>query len=106
MSGAARVQCLDDIECNLELVGITAVEDKLQKEVPESIATLLAARIKLWMITGDKQETAINIAVSCRLFRSSTDILLCNATSHEAAMELVRKVRRHVRLPAGRCTRT
>lgn len=89
------MQCLDDIECGLELVGVTAVEDKLQKEVPESIAQLLAARIKLWMITGDKQETAINIAVSCRLFRSSDDILMCNASSHDAAIELVRKVRTH-----------
>ena len=86
------VQCLDEIERELELIGLTAVEDKLQRHVPESIATLLNAGIKFWMITGDKQETAINIAVSCRLFRTADDLLLCNAGEKDKALALVSKV--------------
>jgi P-type E1-E2 ATPase len=47
---------------NLELIGVTAIEDVVVDAVPD-IETLLIAGIKVWMITGDKQETAINIAV-------------------------------------------
>lgn len=46
---------------NLQLLGATAIEDKLQDKVPETIETLLRADIKIWILTGDKQETAINI---------------------------------------------
>lgn len=48
-------------------VGITAIEDCLQDEVPEVIADLAKAGIVLWMLTGDKVETAINIGRSCNL---------------------------------------
>lgn len=46
---------------NLQLLGATAIEDKLQDKVPETIETLMKADIKIWILTGDKQETAINI---------------------------------------------
>ena len=49
------------------LLGATAVEDKLQDEVPECIANLAKAGINLWVLTGDKLETAINIGYSCNL---------------------------------------
>jgi phospholipid-transporting ATPase len=55
------------VERDLYLLGATAVEDKLQPDVPETIADLLKANIKVWMLTGDKMETAENIAKSCRL---------------------------------------
>lgn len=55
------------IETDLTLVGATAIEDKLQDGVPECIANLSAANIKIWVLTGDKQETAINIGYSCQL---------------------------------------
>lgn len=51
----------EEIEQNLLLIGATAIEDKLQDGVPQAIANLAAAGIKLWVLTGDKQETAINI---------------------------------------------
>ena len=54
------------IECNLTLIGATAIEDRLQDQVPETIKKLLEANIHVWMLTGDKQETAINIAFSCK----------------------------------------
>jgi magnesium-transporting ATPase (P-type) len=85
---------MEEIESELNLVGVTAIEDKLQDRVPDTIATLIAAGIKVWMITGDKQETAINIAVSCRLFSTTDDLLICNATSRDAAMESIAHVRR------------
>nr|CAI5828685.1 unnamed protein product [Callosobruchus analis] len=55
------------IERKLKLIGATAIEDKLQDGVPETIAALLEADINVWVLTGDKQETAINIGYSCRL---------------------------------------
>ncbi|EPY87070.1 hypothetical protein CB1_000273001, partial [Camelus ferus] len=54
-------ECYEIIEKNLLLLGATAIEDRLQAGVPETIATLLKAEIKIWVLTGDKQETAINI---------------------------------------------
>lgn len=48
-------------QVNLTVVGATAIEDKLQDEVPQTIADLGKAGVKLWVLTGDKMETAINI---------------------------------------------
>ncbi|RYQ97399.1 hypothetical protein Ahy_B08g093447 isoform G [Arachis hypogaea] len=53
------------IEHNLEVLGVTAIEDRLQDGVPETIETLRKAGINFWMLTGDKQNTAIQIALSC-----------------------------------------
>ena len=57
----------DEIEKDLVLIGCTAVEDKLQDKVPSVIADLIDANIKVWMLTGDKLETAENIGFSCKL---------------------------------------
>ena len=57
----------DIIEKNLTLLGGTAVEDKLQDNVPETIKELRAARIKIWVLTGDKLDTAKSIGKSCSL---------------------------------------
>lgn len=62
----------------MELLGATAIEDKLQDGVPETIAMLLRAGIKLWVLTGDKQETAINIGLSSRMMDDRTDMRICN----------------------------
>jgi phospholipid-translocating ATPase len=59
----------DMIEQDLDLCAATAIEDKLQQGVPEAIDKLRRAKIKMWMLTGDKRETAINIGYSCRLIR-------------------------------------
>lgn len=69
------------IETNLILLGATAIEDKLQDGVPETIAALLEAKIKLWVLTGDKQETAINIGYSCRLLQQGMDLIIMNEDS-------------------------
>ncbi|ONM06516.1 Phospholipid-transporting ATPase 3 [Zea mays] len=63
------------IEKDLILVGCTAIEDKLQEGVPTCIETLSAAGIKIWVLTGDKMETAINIAyayAACSLVNNDT----------------------------------
>ena len=57
----------DIIENNLTLIGGTVVEDKLQDKVPETIRELRAAGIKIWVLTGDKLDTAENIGHSCNL---------------------------------------
>ncbi|OHT04465.1 phospholipid-translocating P-type ATPase, flippase family protein [Tritrichomonas foetus] len=71
---------------NMEILGVTGVEDKLQENVPETLEALEAAKIKVWMLTGDKMETAICIALSSRLFtrdmsykiiRSLSDLVDC-----------------------------
>ncbi len=54
------------VERNLVLLGGTAIEDKLQEGVPETIKKLADAGIRIWVLTGDKMETAINIAYACR----------------------------------------
>ena len=61
------------IEHGLNLVGVTAIEDKLQVRVPETIAALRAAGIKVWMITGDKKNTAVNIGHACSLLDETLD---------------------------------
>lgn len=66
----------DAIERDLTLLGGTAIEDKLQDGVPDSIALLGNAGIKLWVLTGDKVETAINIGFSCNLLNNDMDLLL------------------------------
>ena len=55
------------IERDFEIEGATAIEDRLQDGVPETIHELAKAEIKLWVLTGDKVETAINIAKSAKL---------------------------------------
>ncbi|KAH7837035.1 hypothetical protein Vadar_008720 [Vaccinium darrowii] len=57
------------IENNLILVGAVAVEDKLQKGVPECIDKLAQAGLKIWLLTGDKKETAVNVGFACSLLR-------------------------------------
>ncbi|EDQ92264.1 uncharacterized protein MONBRDRAFT_23245 [Monosiga brevicollis MX1] len=67
------------IEKEVTLLGATGIEDKLQEGVPEAIATLREAGIKVWVLTGDKQETAIEIAHTCRLMDESQSTILLNS---------------------------
>jgi phospholipid-transporting ATPase len=61
------------IERGMTFVGVTAIEDKLQEGVPDAIANLRKADLKIWVLTGDKEETAINIGKSCNLLDGSMD---------------------------------
>ena len=61
----------NEIEVDLVLHGSTAIEDRLQDDVPDTIAFARAAGIKVWVLTGDKTGTAINIGYSCRLLEQN-----------------------------------
>merc|ERR1719478_690802 len=79
------------LEVGLKLCGITAVEDCLQDGVPQAIATIKAAGVKVWVLTGDKTETAVDIARSCRLFSDGTVLSYAvGATNVEEALEKMR----------------
>jgi len=71
-SGMAAVAAR--IEKGLKFVGITAVDDRLQDQVQETISLVKEMGIRLWVLTGDKTETAVDIARSCSLFTSSTTL--------------------------------
>uniref|UniRef100_A0A8D3AJ75 Phospholipid-transporting ATPase n=1 Tax=Scophthalmus maximus TaxID=52904 RepID=A0A8D3AJ75_SCOMX len=77
------------IEKNLQLLGATAIEDKLQDKVPETIETLMKADIKIWILTGDKQETAINIGHSCKLLTKNMGMLVINEDTLDGTRELL-----------------
>ncbi|KAJ6812932.1 putative phospholipid-transporting ATPase 4 [Iris pallida] len=73
----------DMIERDLILVGATAVEDKLQKGVPRCIDKLAQAGLKIWVLTGDKMETAINIGFACSLLRQGMKQICISMTSSD-----------------------
>jgi len=66
---------MDDVEQDLLLQGCTAIVDKLQEQVPWAINYMIRAGIKVWMITGDKQETAENIGRSCKLVTDEMHVM-------------------------------
>jgi phospholipid-translocating ATPase len=78
------------LERNLTLLGATGIEDRLQENVPETIAALLQAGIIVWVLTGDKTETAINVAFSAKLFHSQMEILKLVARSRDAAENCIK----------------
>lgn len=74
----------DLIEQDLTLLGGTAIEDRLQDGVPDTIALLGDAGIKLWVLTGDKVETAINIGFSCNLLNNDMELIRLQAVEDES----------------------
>ena len=63
------------MEQELDLVGVTGIEDRLQEEVVQTIQDLRVARIKVWMLTGDKKETAINLGYSAGLLTQDRTLI-------------------------------
>jgi len=84
----------EELETQLKLLGSTALEDKLQVGVPTSIADLVRAGIAVWMLTGDKEETAINIAFACQLLDSQTDLLVISRRTHATLEEMTADLRK------------
>ncbi|BGP12149.1 hypothetical protein JCM10213_004714 [Rhodosporidiobolus nylandii] len=92
-----RTEALDKaaeiIERDLFLLGATAIEDKLQEGVPDTIYTLQQAGIKVWVLTGDRQETAINIGLSCRLISESMSLVIVNEdNAHDTRDFLIKRL--------------
>ncbi|CAI5500297.1 unnamed protein product [Closterium sp. Naga37s-1] len=85
---AERLEALaDELESELVLVGATAIEDKLQVGVPQAIEALAVAGINLWVLTGDKLETAINIGFACSLLRHHMQQHLVFLEDNDAAVK-------------------
>ncbi|XP_077202756.1 phospholipid-transporting ATPase ID-like isoform X2 [Paroedura picta] len=85
----------EEIEVNLMLLGATAIEDKLQDGVPQTIETLGKAQIKIWVLTGDKQETAVNIGYSCNMLCDAMeDIFIIQGHSSKEVQQELRKARK------------
>ncbi|XP_039282719.1 probable phospholipid-transporting ATPase IF isoform X2 [Nilaparvata lugens] len=92
------------IECNLELLGISAVEDKLQPLVAETLASLKLAGMKVWILTGDKVETAKSISYSCGHFEPSNDLLiLMNPSSVENCLQQLEEIRTKITTDCRKC---
>lgn len=93
--GGNRAEELDKaaeiLERDLYLLGATAIEDRLQDGVPETIHTLQEAGIKVWVLTGDRQETAINIGMSCKLISEDMTLLIVNEEDDAATKENILK---------------
>lgn len=80
-----------NIEHHLSILGASGIEDKLQLGVPEAIESLRRANIKVWVLTGDKQETAISIGYSSRLLTSKMTQIVINNNSHESCRKSLRE---------------
>ena len=80
---AAKERVYDTMERNLTLVGATAIEDKLQEGVPETIALLRRAGVAFWMLTGDKFSTALTIARTCNLKTRETALIEIEGETQE-----------------------
>lgn len=79
----------ESIERELILLGGTAIEDRLQDGVPDAIETLGRAGIKLWVLTGDKVETAINIGFSCNLLGNDMELLVLKTQMEQEELNKV-----------------
>ncbi|XP_062832878.1 phospholipid-transporting ATPase IF isoform X8 [Anolis carolinensis] len=88
----------DFIEKDLEILGATGVEDKLQDKVQETIEALRLAGIKVWVLTGDKHETAVSVSLSCGHFHRTMNILelvqhKSDSTCAEQLTQLARRIK-------------
>nr|XP_025884235.1 phospholipid-transporting ATPase 2 isoform X2 [Solanum lycopersicum] len=82
------------IEQGFEIIGVAAIEDRLQDAVPETIETLRKAGINFWMLTGDKQNTAIQIARSCNFVSPEPkgQLLLINGRTEDEVGQSLERV--------------
>uniref|UniRef100_A0AAQ5YSA2 Phospholipid-transporting ATPase n=1 Tax=Amphiprion ocellaris TaxID=80972 RepID=A0AAQ5YSA2_AMPOC len=81
----------EQIEQDMMLLGATAIEDKLQEGVPETIAVLSLANIKIWVLTGDKQETAVNIGYSCKMLTDDmTEVFIISGHTVQSVRQELR----------------
>jgi len=91
--GEARKDAMEkvasEIEANMVYVGMTAIEDALQDQVPETIRKIRDAHIMLWVATGDKIQTAVNIAFSAQIIDSEMTQILIDQGTHEELLAVV-----------------
>ena len=84
----------DEMENNFKLIGSTAIEDELQNDVDKIINDVMTTGMRIWMLTGDKLDTAKNIAISCKLFKEDMRIMEIkeHSTNDELKSELTNKL--------------
>ncbi|XP_006167352.1 probable phospholipid-transporting ATPase VA, partial [Tupaia chinensis] len=101
-------QSASRLETNLHLLGATGIEDRLQEGVPETIMKLRQAGLQIWVLTGDKRETALNVAYACRLLDQEEELLALSAKSREACAALLDQCLHYVQTkgPHGAPTKT
>jgi len=95
--GQSLTNFYDEMEKNMNFVGCSAIEDKLQDGVPEAIHTLLSCNIRVWVLTGDKQDTALEIAKSCMLIDENMQVLVLS-TDPDNVEEKLKEVMRELNL--------
>ncbi|SCU90504.1 LAMI_0E02366g1_1 [Lachancea mirantina] len=78
----------ESIETDLVLLGATGIEDKLQEGVSDAIEKIRRAGIKMWMLTGDKRETAINIGYSCKLIFDYSTLVILSAEDENLSSKM------------------
>uniref|UniRef100_A0A158QD87 Phospholipid-transporting ATPase n=1 Tax=Hymenolepis diminuta TaxID=6216 RepID=A0A158QD87_HYMDI len=78
-----KYKLMEDIEVNLELLGATGIEDSLQDGVPDTISALREAGMKVWVLTGDKEETATSIAYAAKLITEEQRLFVLSAPNAE-----------------------
>ncbi|XP_048798534.1 phospholipid-transporting ATPase VD isoform X2 [Lagopus muta] len=84
------------LETKLTLLGATGIEDRLQDGVPDTIQALRKAGIKIWMLTGDKRETAVNIAYACKLLEPDDRIFTLKSQSRDACALVMNSILEHM----------
>ena len=98
----------EEIEQDMTLIGATAIEDKLQDGVPEAIASLRQSGFNIWVLTGDKKETAINIGFSCQLLNSSVTAIVVEGSTEtkkitvaDVKREILQALEDYIRKPVS-----
>lgn len=71
------------MERDLTYLGSSAIEDKLQEGVADTIETVMNADIRVWVLTGDKQETAIEIGKACKLVQPHMQLIILSSASKQ-----------------------
>lgn len=89
-------KCQEELEKDLTIIGATGIEDKLQDEVDETIDLLKKAGIKVWVLTGDKTETAINIGYSCKLLDDDQEIFVIDVQDQDELDHKIEEVSKKV----------
>lgn len=95
--GTALTNAAALIEQDLKVLGASAIEDKLQAGAADTISSLADGGIKIWMLTGDKEETAINIARSCRLLKDDMHLVFVNQKDEAACRQAISAARGELR---------
>lgn len=85
----------DRLERDFLLVGTTAIEDKLQDDVDKAIFAMKKAGIKVWVLTGDKIETAINIGFSCQLLNDKMELYVIDGKSKNDCLNQISESRKN-----------